>query len=152
MVHRACTLDDQGVLDETTVAPDLKGYLSAWRLFKAENAVKILEVEYICFEKSLGYAGTADRMVLFRDRPTVVDIKSGGKTETHWLQLGAYVRGTPAEIANWREVAGLIVYVKPTGKYSLDYYAGDRLREAVRCWEAIPREYAQRQSKIWGDA
>ena len=153
MVHRACSLDDQGVLDEKTVAPELRGYLDAWRLFKQEKAVQVLDLEFICFDTTLGYAGTADRLIAWSrsNRPCVVDIKSGGKAETHWLQLGAYVRGMrPWEdiVITWRDVDGLIVYVKPTGKYTMDFYEGDRVREAVRCWEVIPREYAQKDSKI----
>ena len=155
MVHRACTLDDQGILDQKTVAPELEGYLDAWRLFKLEKGLKIEQLEYICYDLTLGYAGTADRLVYWNygPRPCVVDIKSGAKTDRHWLQVGGYVRGTPPELGFvWREVDGLIVYVKPNGKYTLDFYKGPRVLEAVRLWEKIPREYAARDSKIdWGE-
>jgi len=157
MVHRACTLYDQGVLDESTVAPEIQGYLDAWRQFKADKCVTIDQVEFICYDLMLGYAGTADRLIHWNTNPhpCVVDIKSGSKTETHWLQCAAYVRGIPEEIAlSWRQVDGLIVYVKPNGKYTLDYYSGARLTEAIRYWEVIPREYAHRNdAKLdWGNA
>jgi hypothetical protein len=151
MVHRATALDDQGILDESTVAPELQGYLDAWRQFKIDKRVEVQQVEFVCYSLSLGYAGTADRLITWSTgpMPCLVDIKSGGKTDTHWLQCAAYVRGVPSDIAeSWREIEGLIVYVKPTGKYTLDYYSGNRLFEAVRLWEAIPREYAQRETKI----
>lgn len=146
LVHRACTLDDQGILDESTVAPEFAEYLAAWRKFKNEKKVSVLENEFIVYDLTLGYAGTVDKLITWNrsGRPCIVDIKSGVKTDTHWLQLAAYVRGSK----EWRTLDGLIVYLKDTGKYVLDFYEGKRLYEAVRLWEAIPREYAARESTI----
>jgi len=146
MAHRACTLDDQGILDESTVAPELKGYLAAWRKFKSEKAVEVLDTEFIVYDLSLGYAGTADRLIKWNrsSRFCVVDLKSGVKTDTHWLQLGAYVRASK----DWRALDGLIVYLKDTGNFTLDFYEGKRILEAVHYWEAIPREYEKSLTEI----
>ena len=146
MVHRACTLDDQGILDESTVAPEIAGYLAAWRKFKDEKKVSVIENEFIVYDLSLGYAGTADRKITWNRsmRPCIVDLKSGVKTDTHWLQLGAYVRACE----DWRALDGLIVYLKDTGNYTLDFYEGKRILEAVHYWEAIPREYSKSLTEI----
>jgi hypothetical protein len=153
MVHRAIALDNQGVLDESTVAPVIKGYLDAERKFNADFKVRVLHVEYTVFEPHLWYAGTADGLIEWGrgTRPCVVDYKSGIKTNNHWLQNAAYVRGTPKELMPWRDLDGLVVYLKPDGTYKLDWYEGLKLIEAVRLWEVIPREYAHRNDdKLWG--
>jgi hypothetical protein len=146
LVHRACTLDDQGILDEGTVAPELAGYLAAWRKFKSEKSVAVMNAEFMVYDLQLEYAGTVDRLISWNrsPRPCVVDLKSGGKTDTHWLQLAAYVRASP----EWRTFDGLLVYVKENGNYTLDFYAGRKLIDAVHYWEAIPREYRDRESKL----
>ena len=154
MVHRAIALDNQGVLDESTVAPEYKGYLDAERAFNADFKVKVLHVEYTVFEPRLFYAGTADGLITWNrsSRLCVIDYKSGVKTHNHWLQNAAYVRGTSKEIMPWRELDGIVLYLRPDGKYKVEWYEGLKLMEAVRLWEVIPREYAHRNDdKLeWG--
>jgi hypothetical protein len=61
-VHLACELDDLGELDEDGLDAELVPYLAAWRKFKAENRVRVIQNEQQLHHPSLMYAGTLDRL------------------------------------------------------------------------------------------
>jgi hypothetical protein len=119
-VHLACELDDQGVLDESTLAPALGGYLAAWRLFRAEHSTHWLMVEAAVFNPQMGYAGTVDRYGFVDGQKTVLDIKTG------WAlypavgpQLAAYAKAIPQASPCTQRMA---VLLKPTGRYEARSY------------------------------
>ena len=119
-VHLACELDDQGVLDEGTLAPALAGYLAAWRLFRAEHITHWLMVEAPVFNPQMGYAGTVDRYGFVDGEKTVVDIKTGSALyPATGPQLAAYAKAIPQATPCTQRTA---VLLKPTGHYEARTY------------------------------
>ena len=75
-VHLATELDDEGSLDETTVADDVRPYLEAWRAFKRERLVAVLASEQRVYNIPSNYAGTLDRIVGMDADDWLIDIKT----------------------------------------------------------------------------
>lgn len=90
-VHVATHYDDEGALDEATVAPGVTGYLEAWRRFRRESGFVPELIEHRGFHQQYPYAGTLDRTGrLANGSEVLLDIKSG--TAEWWVrvQLAAY--------------------------------------------------------------
>jgi hypothetical protein len=87
-VHAMTHFDDEGDLDEGTVAEDERGYLEAWRRFRGQHCpTPMLRIEKRYFHPTYRYAGTIDRLTA---AITLIDAKSG---HTPWwvgVQLAAY--------------------------------------------------------------
>jgi hypothetical protein len=149
MVHRATALDDQGILDESTLDDRIAGYLSAWRKFRGTMNLSFTDIEYIVADLALGYAGTADRRAFCpsRSRPIVLDIKSGSASPLHRLQCAAYVRADP----DWESLDGMVVYLRQDGKFSLQVYEGIPLLGAIHDFEDIVRKHYQGGSNLFGE-
>lgn len=94
LVHEATALWDRGVLEESTVDPEVAGYLEAWKGFRHEvgPGMEIVEVEQRGYHPAYRYAGTKDRVVLWDGRRCVLDLKTGGPLPHHALQLAAYAK------------------------------------------------------------
>lgn len=75
-VHLACELDDLKDLDEGALDPALAPYLAGWRAFSRDYAVQWDDIEQPGYHKTLGYAGTPDRVGTVRGLRAVVDIKT----------------------------------------------------------------------------
>lgn len=89
--HKATELHDRGCLDLKTVDPAIIPYLEAWKKFKSEVGVKILEIEKKMFHPIYLFAGTLDRVVELDGRIYVLDIKTSVKFPAHLgLQTAAY--------------------------------------------------------------
>jgi hypothetical protein len=119
-VHVSCELDDQGVLDEASVAPALAGYLAAWRLFRKTNDTHWIMVEAPVFNPQMGYAGTVDRYGFIDGEKAVLDIKSGSSLyPPTGPQLAAYAKAIPQTSACTRRIA---VLLKPSGHFEIEEY------------------------------
>lgn len=101
--HLAAALHDQGVLDEETVDPEIAAHLDGYRAFLdavGEDLV-IGEIEQPRFSEIHGYAGTPDRVIRWRGKLGVLDLKTGGKAAWHQLQTAGYcglVEGATARL------------------------------------------------------
>lgn len=91
-VHLACLYDDEGTLDESTVQPEHRGYLEAWRKGKAQLRPTFLAAEQRLYHPALRYAGTLDRLVQIagRRRPQLWDLKTGVPHRATCVQTAAY--------------------------------------------------------------
>lgn len=90
-VHRACELDDAGILDESSVHPSVMPYLEQWRRFRREMQAEVLGNEHIVVNRLHCYVGTNDRLLRFgRFRRAVCDIKSGMRRPWHEWQTAGY--------------------------------------------------------------
>jgi CRISPR/Cas system-associated exonuclease Cas4 (RecB family) len=90
-VHRACELDDDGLLDEASVHPLVRPYLAQWRAFRCDMAVEVIDNEHIVYNKLHNYIGTNDRLLRFsKYKRAVGEVKSGAKRAWHPLQTGGY--------------------------------------------------------------
>lgn len=121
-VHKACELDDRGVLNEAALDPALVPYLDAWRAFSRDYAVQWSAIEERVYHPRLRYAGTLDRFGIVRiapnkphTTPAVVDIKSGTQIlPSVGPQLAAYYRARDESSVTTKRLA---VQLKPDGTY-----------------------------------
>lgn len=77
LVHEMARLYGLGILDESTVDPQLNGYLNAIKKFYAERVKEIIDIEAKIFNKTFMYAGTLD--LVYRshdDRVYLEDFKT----------------------------------------------------------------------------
>ena len=78
-VHKAVQLDIDNDLDEASVAPEISGYLEAWRNFRSQCGLRQAdfgEVERPMYHPTYKYAGTPDMTVCLYKRWTVLDVKA----------------------------------------------------------------------------
>jgi hypothetical protein len=114
LVHLACEYYDQGDLDEESLDPQIKGYVDAYKNFRALTKWEFEWIEIPLSDKAHLYAGTPDRVLLSRPR-RLVDLKSGEFQRSHPIQLAAYVAalGDPFSYSRY----GL--YLKNDGNFSI---------------------------------
>lgn len=93
-VHIITALEDRGELEESQVADEYKGYLAAWRRFKAETNCDIMAIEKRAYESTYRFAGTLDRTIEYRNAHGgaygVLDIKTGTEASWHPIQTAGY--------------------------------------------------------------
>lgn len=121
-VHMATEFDDKGTLDEETVSEEVRGYLNAWRRFRAETGFMPTLNEQIVFHPELRYAGKLDRAGVFPGSPEAVDIldiKSGAEFDAHGVQVAGYALAFVAERQIRTYPSRRAVYLKPDGTYRM---------------------------------
>jgi hypothetical protein len=117
----ATALDDQGILDESSVDPAVAPHLEAWRKFRRESGFSPKAIEQIVQHPTYRYCGTIDR--------DGIDIKTGGPCKWHIIQAAAYQRASNA--LTWRSV-----YLMPTGLYTTHVYHPIELMQAWGVFQA----------------
>lgn len=85
-VHTATWLDDQGLLDESTVDQRIVGHVDAWRKYRRDSGFTPVGGETPLHHPLFRYAGTPDRW----DASLLTDIKTGREASWHILQRAAY--------------------------------------------------------------
>lgn len=117
-VHLACELDDKGELDEDALDPSLVPYLAGWRKFSADHDVQWDLIEHQVHHKTLGYAGTLDRLGRVKGLATVLDIKSSAQLyPSVGPQLAAYQQASEKP-----SVQRMAVQLKADGTYTAKTY------------------------------
>lgn len=117
-VHLGTQLDDEGDLDEASLAPEILPYVEAHRRFKADTGFVPEMIESrICLPR-LGYAGTLDRYGTIGKQKTIVDYKTGEIYPWVRLQLAGYANGLTYPAAIQR----LAVRLKNDGTYRVVSY------------------------------
>lgn len=93
-VHKCVQLDINNDLDEASVAPEIAGYLKAWRAFRADcriTAADFGEPERPLFHPTLRFAGTPDIPLCMDKRWAILDIKTADALSPVWaLQTAGY--------------------------------------------------------------
>lgn len=124
LVHLATALDDQGILNEDVLEPEIMAFVEGWRKFKRDWRWHSDMIERRFAHKRWGYAGTMDRFG-FGKRPgkrelrrILLDIKTGVVDPTHGPQTAAYARALTDGTKDKVEIR-LTVYLKPGG-YDVD--------------------------------
>lgn len=116
-VHLATAMDDEGELDEDSVALTVSPYLEAWRRFRSDLKPEILVIEEQVVNPDYRYAGTVDRVVRLQGRTTILDIKTGSPHPSTALQTAAYARC--GRIGANR----MAVYLTKEGKYKAETHS-----------------------------
>ena len=114
-VHAATWLDDQGILDETTVDPQIVGFVEAWRTYRRESGFTPNGGETPLHHPLHRYAGTPDRW----DAHLLVDIKTGKEAPWHILQRAAYRE--LLKQAGVKIKRDCCVYLSGDGRYKVSY-------------------------------
>lgn len=92
-VHAACEWYDEGCLDRESVDPVIEPYFEAWRRFRLESEIDLVEVEKRLACPVLRYAGTVDRIVDRGGRRWIVDLKTAAAVDPAvGVQLAGYLR------------------------------------------------------------
>ena len=75
--HRATQLDDDGQLDERTLAENVRPRLQAWRDFRAERQFEPIVIEQIVYSQRHYFGGTLDRVgIVPPNRIILLDLKA----------------------------------------------------------------------------
>lgn len=131
-VHRACELDDDGELDESTVDPRIAAYVEAWREFRRAFRFEVLFAECPLCAALHGFAGTPDCVIRFDDGALgVLDRKTGLPGVAAALQTAAYAELARIEVEQWggpprAEIRRYALRMLPTGRYQLHPYTSPR--------------------------
>lgn len=139
--HFACHLDDAGMLDETSVHPEVRPRLDAWRAFRRELQCEVICSERQLYHASIGYAGQPDRLmrlVVAGDR-AVVDLKTGLPGPYAALQTAAYGELVDSEFgAEERPLRRFSLQALPSGRYKFTEYTnpGD-WRDFLSCLNVL---------------
>lgn len=123
-VHAATEYHDRGTLDESTVAEEIRGYLEAWKKYRADTGYTPRLIEQELYHPVYKYCGRIDR----EGR----DIKSGSFVKWHLLQGAAY---NELEVENGISVAKRewqTVYLQGDGTYTVRNYGTIELFQAKK--------------------
>jgi hypothetical protein len=138
-VHQALEYLDAGVLDDTTIDPQIAGYVEAYRRFLRDTSLGpvLLNEARLC-DAVLGFAGTVDRVRSIHDRHAVIDIKSGTPAPWHGVQLAAYADLVKVAFS-WPTLNRYGLYLRPDGTYALKPYLDrsdwDVFRACLTIWQ-----------------
>ena len=113
VVHKFTEQFDKRVLDVSQVPAGLLGYILAWKKFRDWSGVEIREIEIPAYHPKFLYGCTVDRVVLWRRRCAVVEIKTTEKIS----KVDALQTAAQAEI--WKASARYTVRLKEDGTYEL---------------------------------
>jgi hypothetical protein len=124
-VHALTALDDglEIPLDLRRVPPRLRGYLKAWRQYRADTGFTPTMIEYRVDCLEFRYSGRFDRLGTFpgQSLPTIIDLKtakSGAVPKYARLQLVAY-----GYALDPKKLFGRItVSLRPDGRYNSQPY------------------------------
>ena len=100
-VHKAVELYNNGELLEADLDEHLIPYLDAWRRFKENSDIVILNSEMVVHSEIFRYAGTLDIECTINGHKAIIDLKSGIVAPATALQLAGY---TMAYHANYYSV------------------------------------------------
>jgi hypothetical protein len=96
--HLACELLDEDDLVRESVPASVMPYVAAYERFKAEAGFEpaMLERRMVAELNGMKYGMTPDRVGLFRERPSVLDLKCAAQVQKCWgIQLAGYALGLP---------------------------------------------------------
>ena len=83
-VHTATEYWDKGELDESTVDPQIKGYLESWKQFRKDQNYTPTHIEYQIYHPELMVGMKIDRL------PGPIDLKAGVHEHWHILQIAVH--------------------------------------------------------------
>jgi hypothetical protein len=148
LVHMACHYIDDGDLKLESVAEEIRGYVEAYFLFRAECAIKPIAVEKKMVSEAMGLAGTPDLVCFLRGQRVVIDRKTSQiMSKSMGLQTAGYKALWNALFPNTpiRERYGL--RLEKTGKYKL--FPHDDYEDDLAFFEAISHARSIKRMEGW---
>jgi len=132
LVHTIIEWHITGELDESTIAPELQGYLDAWGAFTSDTGFLSTEIEKPLASELYRFAGTPDHIGKLNGKEAVIDAKTGVIYPHVGLQLAGY------EILATRPLKRFGLQLKEDGRYSLkefrDRQDSQIFKAALACW------------------
>jgi hypothetical protein len=133
-VHLACWYDDQNDLNEDDLDPALRGYVDAYRQFRADTGFVPTDIETPIYNDLLGYAGTPDRIgKISGNKLCLPDLKSGASSKVTRYQTVAYAACLPSP----RKYVRMEIRLQKNGKYFLQVYEPKDFNRDFERWQAI---------------
>ena len=142
--HLATELYDRGELDEETLGATLRPYLEAWKLFKKENSVEVLEIEKLVYCPLYGVGGRLDRALKIKNQKLLADIKTGEPEKWTGIQLAAYQSLDCHDCQKILEPYDLrvVVQLKDDGTFRVHDFSDDQHQDG---WEGALATYQWRR-------
>ena len=137
IVHTYIEWHEQGLLDESSIDPDLAGYFNAYLAAKAAGEIPAspTAIERRVYSEKYQYAGTLDQM--FGEK-WIHDHKTGVESPTHGLQLSGYWLADHPDF--WDKPERLTCgYYRPDGSYKIVEYPYEPL-----AWLAVVADFRWR--------
>lgn len=133
-MHHGCRLMDEGLLDWSSVAPEIEGRLRAWEKFRAEFPARVLYSERKFSHPTYGFAGTIDR---FFEGAIIADIKSTICPQVK-LQLGGYslLLNSISTRSSKNMCAGVAVELRDDASYRTEWFTAKQVEEGSRIFLA----------------
>ncbi len=123
-VHRACELRDLNTLDVESLSSPLVPYLAGWERFLSEMRVKVLQVEKQYLHRTMGYAGTIDRLLEIDGKHWLADIKAVSRlTPPVAIQLAGYQGMLAANNPEYAKAGRAAVQLRADGTYMFKTYS-----------------------------
>ena len=123
-VHWMLQLYDEGALNTRKLSKAMRGYLKAWRTWKAASGFTVCSIEdRFIYDLDSEYAGTIDRIGVFTPGiPVILDIKTGTAIPD-WvrIQLAAYAYGVVPS-SKLRFTRRIAFQPYPDGTYKIKEY------------------------------
>lgn len=129
-VHAASELYDASDLDFDDLHPLVLPYVSAYENFILDHAgrIEIVRSESKQFHKTLQYAGTVDRELLFDGEPMILDIKTTLEMHPHvGVQLAGYAMLSESNTDKEKRIPAnrykrTALQLTDQGEYKLHYF------------------------------
>jgi hypothetical protein len=147
-VHDICATDDIETVDLRTIDSRLRGYVKAWRQYRADTGFTPTLIEHRVDCDEFRYAGRFDRIGMFPNGQkllTIIDLKtakSGAIPKYARLQLVAY-----GHAFNPTQIFGRItVSLKPDGRYNTMPYPLESYQADKAEWLGMVRKTEEENS------
>lgn len=118
-VHLATHLFDTEQLEWSTLDPALVPYVEAWKQFIEDSGAVVIASEQPIVHQELGYAGMPDRVLSWKDRIVVPDLKATSVVpRSVGPQTAGYAKAYQSMHGVKKEPERLCIHLKP-GKYTV---------------------------------
>jgi len=102
VVHRCIELDLMGNLDDTSIDPELQGYIDSWRLWRQKREIEVLLLEVPIVYPKKQFAGTPDLFCNLDGKWHLIDFKTRDPVEGDGEQLVGYVHLVCHHLHRWQ--------------------------------------------------
>jgi hypothetical protein len=121
LVHQTINFFNRELLDESSVADELRPYLDAWKAFLHETGAVVIASEQPVYHKALGYAGTPDVILDWNGRTVIPDAKATAVVPaTVGPQTAAYAEAWRVMHApRRRPPERRCIHLLPSGRYQV---------------------------------
>jgi hypothetical protein len=131
-VHLCTEYFDGGTLDESTIDPQIRGYLESWKQVRKDQGYTPVEIEYPTYHPELLVGCKIDRL------PGPCDLKSGSPEPWHILQIAFQWSALICHGMHDLAKSPMDVYLDPDGgPPKVKSYKTSEMREAFKIYASM---------------